>query len=203
MSGVVWKSGTPRVEASAQDPQDLGLIPMVIEQSGRGERAYDIYSRLLRNGSCSSSVRSTRSRRISSSRSCCSSSRRTPTRTSSSTSTPPAARCRRGSRSTTPCSSSSPTCRTLLRRAGGQHGRAASRRGRQGKRFCLPNSRVLIHQPNGRVPGAGLRHRDPRQGDPLSAQAVERDHGKTHRPRASTASRGTRTGIISFPRTRR
>ncbi len=26
----------------------LGLIPMVIEQSGRGERAYDIYSRLLK-----------------------------------------------------------------------------------------------------------------------------------------------------------
>ncbi|MDP2869242.1 MAG: ATP-dependent Clp protease proteolytic subunit, partial [Methyloversatilis sp.] len=26
----------------------LGLVPMVIEQSGRGERAYDIYSRLLR-----------------------------------------------------------------------------------------------------------------------------------------------------------
>src|SRR6266700_4202386 len=48
MSGVVWKSGTPRVEASGQDPQGLGLIPMVIEQSGRGERAYDIYSRLLK-----------------------------------------------------------------------------------------------------------------------------------------------------------
>ncbi|HTL36648.1 MAG TPA: ATP-dependent Clp endopeptidase proteolytic subunit ClpP [Kofleriaceae bacterium] len=30
------------------DPQNLGLIPMVIEQSGRGERAYDIYSRLLK-----------------------------------------------------------------------------------------------------------------------------------------------------------
>ena len=30
------------------EPQDLGLIPMVIEQSGRGERAYDIYSRLLK-----------------------------------------------------------------------------------------------------------------------------------------------------------
>jgi ATP-dependent Clp protease protease subunit len=28
--------------------RDLGLIPMVIEQSGRGERAYDIYSRLLK-----------------------------------------------------------------------------------------------------------------------------------------------------------
>ena len=31
-----------------QPPTDLGLVPMVIEQSGRGERAYDIYSRLLK-----------------------------------------------------------------------------------------------------------------------------------------------------------
>jgi ATP-dependent Clp protease protease subunit len=33
---------------SALDTQALGLIPMVIEQSGRGERSYDIYSRMLR-----------------------------------------------------------------------------------------------------------------------------------------------------------
>ena len=32
----------------ASEPRGLGLIPMVIEQSGRGERAYDIYSRLLK-----------------------------------------------------------------------------------------------------------------------------------------------------------
>jgi ATP-dependent Clp protease protease subunit len=31
-----------------EEPKGLGLIPMVIEQSGRGERAYDIYSRLLK-----------------------------------------------------------------------------------------------------------------------------------------------------------
>jgi len=36
-----WQAGMP-------DTKDLGLIPMVIEQSGRGERAYDIYSRLLK-----------------------------------------------------------------------------------------------------------------------------------------------------------
>ncbi len=30
------------------EPQDTGLIPMVIETSGRGERAFDIYSRLLK-----------------------------------------------------------------------------------------------------------------------------------------------------------
>ncbi len=35
-------------EKSVSDVRDLGLIPMVIEQSGRGERAYDIYSRLLK-----------------------------------------------------------------------------------------------------------------------------------------------------------
>ena len=36
-----WRGNMP-------DANDLGLIPMVIEQSGRGERAYDIYSRLLK-----------------------------------------------------------------------------------------------------------------------------------------------------------
>ena len=30
------------------NPQALGLVPMVVEQSGRGERAYDIFSRLLK-----------------------------------------------------------------------------------------------------------------------------------------------------------
>ncbi len=34
--------------AQSWDPVGLGMIPMVIEQSGRGERAYDIYSRLLK-----------------------------------------------------------------------------------------------------------------------------------------------------------
>jgi ATP-dependent Clp protease protease subunit len=36
------------VMEEAWDPQGLGMVPMVIEQSGRGERAYDIYSRLLK-----------------------------------------------------------------------------------------------------------------------------------------------------------
>jgi ATP-dependent Clp protease, protease subunit len=36
------------MSAAMDDPMNLGLVPMVIEQSGRGERAYDIYSRLLK-----------------------------------------------------------------------------------------------------------------------------------------------------------
>jgi len=35
--------------AGPQEPVGLGMVPIVIEQSGRGERAYDIYSRLLRD----------------------------------------------------------------------------------------------------------------------------------------------------------
>ena len=38
---MIWKK-------TNVEPTGLGLIPMVIEQSGRGERAYDIYSRLLK-----------------------------------------------------------------------------------------------------------------------------------------------------------
>ena len=38
--------GSP--QAASQDSQGLGMVPMVIEQSGRGERSYDIYSRLLK-----------------------------------------------------------------------------------------------------------------------------------------------------------
>ena len=38
---MIWKRRGTR-------PRDTGLIPMVVEQSGRGERAYDIYSRLLK-----------------------------------------------------------------------------------------------------------------------------------------------------------
>lgn len=35
-------------QAESVDPQGLGLVPIVVEQSSRGERSYDIYSRLLR-----------------------------------------------------------------------------------------------------------------------------------------------------------
>ena len=36
------------VRFGAVETQGLGMVPMVIEQSGRGERSYDIYSRLLK-----------------------------------------------------------------------------------------------------------------------------------------------------------
>ncbi|MDB5868820.1 MAG: ATP-dependent Clp protease proteolytic subunit ClpP [Polaromonas sp.] len=41
-------SGYNSPQAASQEIQGLGMVPMVIEQSGRGERSYDIYSRLLK-----------------------------------------------------------------------------------------------------------------------------------------------------------
>ena len=42
------QNGQGNMGSSMHEPQGLGMVPMVIETSGRGERAYDIYSRLLR-----------------------------------------------------------------------------------------------------------------------------------------------------------
>lgn len=36
------------MQGGVVEPRNLGLVPMVIETSGRGERAYDIYSRMLK-----------------------------------------------------------------------------------------------------------------------------------------------------------
>src|SRR5512138_781430 len=45
---MIWDRDSKHMERRGMEPQALGLVPMVIEQSGRGERAYDIYSRLLK-----------------------------------------------------------------------------------------------------------------------------------------------------------
>jgi len=48
MNSLIWKSNMEEPLGARAEPENLGLVPMVIEQSGRGERAYDIYSRLLK-----------------------------------------------------------------------------------------------------------------------------------------------------------
>ena len=43
-----WRKPGQDLQSANEPARGLGLIPMGIEQSGRGERAYDIYSRLLK-----------------------------------------------------------------------------------------------------------------------------------------------------------
>jgi ATP-dependent Clp protease protease subunit len=46
LSGI--KTLTPEMHKLIQDPSNVGLVPVVIEQTSRGERSFDIYSRLLK-----------------------------------------------------------------------------------------------------------------------------------------------------------
>ncbi len=141
------------VESPAMNERALNLVPMVVEQTSRGERAYDIYSRLLKDRVVFAWVLSRTTWRMSSSPSCCSWSPRTRTRTSRCTSIRRAATSRRAWPSTTPCSSSSPMSR-----------RSASARPPAWVRCCWPaaprasasrcrDSRIMIHQPLGGMQG--------------------------------------------------
>ena len=140
-------------------PMGLGLIPMVIEQSGRGERAYDIYSRLLKERVVFLVGPVTTRRRTSSSRRCCSSSPRTRTRTSTSTSIRRAARSSAGMAIFDTMQFIKPDVSTLCIGMAASMGAFLLAAGAKGKRFALPNSTVMIHQPLGRLPGPGVGHR--------------------------------------------
>ena len=79
----------------------------------------------------------------------------------------------------------------LHRRSQCRWGRCCWPAGAHGKRFSLPNSRLLIHQPSAGFEGPVDRHRDPRPGDPQHPSADRRDLRPSHRP--VSASRSTRT----------
>ena len=122
----------------------MGLVPMVIEQTSRGERAYDIYSRLLRDNiiflgtPIDDNIANVIIAQL-----LFLSPARTRRRTFSYTSTRPAAPSPPAWPSTTPCSTSRTMWSDVL-----CIGQAASMgafllmAGKKGKRFALPNARV-------------------------------------------------------------
>ena len=97
--------------------------------------------------------RSTMTSPTSSSRSCCSSRARIRTRTSCSTSTRRAAWSRRAWRSTTPCSTCGRDVATICMGQAASMGAFLLAAGAKGKRFALPHSRIMIHQPLGGFQG--------------------------------------------------
>ena len=68
--------------------------------------------------------------------------------------------------------------------------------GAKGKRYILPNSRVMIHQPSGGYPGPGQRHRHPGQGNPVPARAAEPDLAGQHRPADREDRHGRRARLL-------
>ena len=127
----------------------MPLVPMVIERTARGEREYDIYSRLLNEriiflgSAVDDQVANLIVAQLLHLESA------DPDKDISIyINSPGRLDLRRAWRSTTRCSSSSPTCQTICCGIAMSMGSLLLAGGAKGKRFSLPNSRILIHQPS-------------------------------------------------------
>ena len=125
---------------------------MVVEQTGRGERSFDIYSRLLKEriifltGPVDevSALICAQLLFLES---------ENPRRTSRSTSTARAGWSRPGWRCTTPCSIIRSPVSTVCIGQAASMGSLLLTAGAKDKRFALPNSRIMVHQPSGGAQG--------------------------------------------------
>jgi len=135
------------------EPQGLGLIPMVIEQSGRGERAYDIYSRLLKErvvflvgpvNEISANLIVAQLRFLES---------ENPDKDISFYISSPGGSVSAGLAIYDTMQFIKPDVSTLCIGQAASMGALLLCAGSKGKRFCLPNSRVMIHQPMGGFQG--------------------------------------------------
>jgi ATP-dependent Clp protease, protease subunit len=122
------------------------LIPMVVEQTVHGERAFDIYSRLLNERiiflgtPIDDEVANLTIAELLHLKS------ENPERTSRSTSTAPAGPSTPASRSTTRCSFVKPAIATISVGIAMSLGALLLAAGAKGKRMALPNAKILIHQ---------------------------------------------------------
>ena len=140
-------------EPYAMEPQGLGLIPMVIEQSGRGERAYDIYSRLLKErvvflvGPVSEITANLIVAQLLFLES------ENPDKDISFYINSPGGMVSAGLAIYDTMQFVKPDVSTLCIGQAASMGALLLAAGTKGKRFCLPNSRVMIHQPMGGFQG--------------------------------------------------
>ncbi len=138
---------------STEEIRGLGLVPMVIEQSGRGERAYDIYSRLLRErvvflvgpvNDQSANLVIAQLLFLES---------ENPDKDVSLYINSPGGSVSAGLAIYDTMQFIKPAVSTLCMGMAASMGAFLLAAGEKGKRFALPNSRVMIHQPLGGVQG--------------------------------------------------
>ena len=139
--------------ANYGEPRGLGLIPMVIEQSGRGERAYDIYSRLLKERVVFlvGPVTETTANLIVAQLLFLES--ENPDKDISFYINSPGGSVSDGLAIYDTMQFVKPSVSTLCIGQAASMGALLLAAGAKGKRFCLPNSRVMIHQPMGGFQG--------------------------------------------------
>ena len=190
------------------EPQGLGLVPMVIEQSGRGERAYDIYSRLLKErvvflvGPVNDAIANLVVAQLLFLES------ENPDKDINFYINSPGGSVSAGLAIYDTMQFIKPEVSTTCIGMAASMGAFLLCAGAKGKRFCLPNSRVMIHQPSGGFQGQAsdieihakeilyLRKRlnemmAKHTGQPL--EAIERD---TERDNFMSADDAVKYGII-------
>ncbi len=138
---------------SALHTEALGLVPMVIEQSGRGERAYDIYSRLLRErviflvGPVNDQTANVVVAQLLFLES------ENPDKDISLYINSPGGSVSAGMSVFDTMQFIKPDVSTLCMGMAASMGSFLLMAGAKGKRFALPNSRIMIHQPSGGAQG--------------------------------------------------
>ena len=135
------------------EPQNLGMVPMVIEQSGRGERAFDIYSRLLKErviflvgpvNDATANLIVAQMLFLESDN---------PDKDIFFYINSPGGSVSAGMAIYDTMQFIKPDVSTLCLGQAASMGSFLLAAGAKGKRFCLPNSRVMIHQPSGGFQG--------------------------------------------------
>jgi ATP-dependent Clp protease protease subunit len=141
------------MSGGAMDAQALGMVPMVIETSGRGERAYDIYSRLLRErviflvGPVNDSTANLIVAQLLFLES------ENPDKDIYFYINSPGGSVTAGMAIYDTMQFIKPNVSTLCIGQAASMGAFLLAAGEKGKRYCLPNSRVMIHQPMGGFQG--------------------------------------------------
>ena len=194
--------------AQRQDPQGLGMVPIVIEQSGRGERAYDIYSRLLRErviflvGPVMDQVSNLVVAQLLFLES------ENPDKDISLYINSPGGSVSAGLAMFDTMRFIKPDVSTLCMGIAASMGAFLLAAGAKGKRFALPNSRIMIHQPSGGAQGQAsdieiqakeiryLRERLNRLLSEATGQPIERIARDTDRDNFMSAEDAVTYGLI-------
>ncbi len=192
----------------ALDTQALGLVPMVVEQSGRGERAYDIYSRLLKErviflvGPVNDQMANLIVAQMLFLES------ENPDKDISLYINSPGGSVSAGLAIFDTMNFIKPDVSTLCTGLAASMGAFLLAAGAKGKRFSLPNSRVMIHQPSGGSQGMAsdieiqakeilyLRERLARIMAENTGQTIEQIHKDTDRDRFMSAEESVEYGLI-------
>ena len=158
----------------------MALVPIVVENTGRGERAYDIYSRLLRErivflaDEINDIVASLVTAQLLFLEA------EDPDKDIYLYVNSPGGSVTAGLAIYDTMQYIRPPVSTLCLGQAASMGAVLLAAGAKGKRYALPHSRIMIHQPMGGRAGPGQRYRDPGSRDLEYSLAVERYSGQAH-----------------------